>query len=230
MELVAEFNPPRDPRRLVELAGRLQRVFDWIDIPDAPLGKPNYNSPVISAYLSALGYRVIAHLRVVDVNTIALKTITKTLGSLGVERIVYLRGDPPQQGSSVGDYTPEEAVYYARTRPEAPEPGLLLSLRRSIGEIRRRLGVPAGFYMLLNLDWRGWSNKGLLMEVAGEAHGMGKRVYAYLVMDDALCSNPRSIVDLATPASTLLDGIIVSAPHSFECVVDAGQALRESLG
>lgn len=229
MELIAELNPSRDPARLVEVAERLSQVFDWIDVPDAPLGKPNYNSPVISTFLACRGFRVIAHLRVADVNTIALKTITKTIGSLGVNRIVYLRGDPPQQGNPVFDFTPEEAVYYARTRPEAPEPGLLLSLRKSLGEIMKRLSVPAGFYFLLNLDWGTQSNRRVLEEVSEIARGAGKKLYAYLIVPGEMCGSPAVLRGLVSPAAGLIDGVVVSAPQSMECIISAGRVLRGEL-
>ncbi|MEB3805897.1 MAG: methylenetetrahydrofolate reductase [Desulfurococcales archaeon] len=226
MELIAELDPPRDKRLLLELASDISRYYDWIDIPDAPLGKPNYNSPVVAAYLRARGFRVIAHLRVTDVNTIAIKTITKTIGSLGVERIVYLRGDPPQQGSTVEDMSPEEAVYYARTRPEAPEPGLLLSLRKPWAEIAKRLQVPAGFYLALNYDWRRRSNANLLSMTVDRAHEMGKRVYLYLVAGRDDCSEISSLV---VGLEGLIDGIIVSSPMDRECLVGLGRTLREVL-
>ncbi|MCE4618474.1 MAG: methylenetetrahydrofolate reductase [Desulfurococcales archaeon] len=229
MELIAELNPPRDPVRLLEIAERFSEVFDWIDIPDAPLGKPNYNSPVVAAYLVSRGFRVIAHLRVSDVNTIALKTITKTLGSLGVPRIVYLKGDPPQQGSSVEDFTPEDAVYYARSRPEAPEPGLLLSLRKGIEAIRNRLNVPAGFYFVLNYDWEKGSNIELLKNVSALARSMDKKLYAYLIIPGEICSQPGRVSSLTNQVTELVDGIVFSAPHSVDCIVECGRIARDSI-
>ena len=227
MELIAELDPPRNPQKLLEIASRLARIYDWIDIPDAPLGKPNYNSPVISAYLTARGYKVIAHLRTSDVNTIALKTITKTLGALGVEKIVYLKGDPPQQGSSVEDFTPEQAVYYARTRPEAPEPGLLLSLRKPITAIRARLKVPAGFYLVLNYDWENHSTFNLLSRLKSEAPG--KRFYVYAVTRGECTRSSEKVVEGAKRLQGVAEGLVVSSPGKPACLYSMGERIREEL-
>ncbi|MCE4620099.1 MAG: methylenetetrahydrofolate reductase [Desulfurococcales archaeon] len=227
MELVAELDPPRDPKKLLEIVSGLARIYDWIDIPDAPLGKPNYNSPVISAYLTAHGYKVIAHLRTSDVNTIALKTITKTLGALGVRRIVYLKGDPPQQGSSVGDFTPEQAVYYARTRPEAPEPGLLLSLRKPITVIRERLRVPAGFYLVLNYDWEKHSTLSLLSQLKSEAPG--KRFYVYAIIREECTRSTEEVVEGAKRLQWIAEGLVISSPARPACLYSIGERIREEL-
>ena len=224
MELIVEYDPPRDRRLLEEGARELASAYDWIDVPDAPLGKPNYNSPVIAAYLAARGIRVVAHLRVQDYNVIAFKTITKTLGSLGVERIVFLRGDPPQQGAPVEQVSPEEAVAYALRRPEAPEPGLLLSLRKPLDEIRRRLRAGARFYYVLNHDWGGGTLE-KLAAVVEEAHSMGARVYVYLVV-------PRDGVPGAQALGSLpgADGVIVSWPGAPAVeLARLGSRIREWL-
>ena len=222
MELIVEFDPPRNKRSLEEGARRLAGVYDWLDIPDAPLGKPNYNSPVISAYLAALGFRVVAHLRVQDYNVVSFKNITKTLGSLGVERMVFLRGDPPQQGAPVDQVTPEEAVAYALRRPEAPEPGLLISLKKSLEEISARLGAGARFYYVLNYDWKGELN-GKLDNVIERARERGARIYVYLII-------PRDGVPGAEVMRQLpnIDGIIVSWPRApVEDLVRLGKNIRE---
>ncbi len=224
MELIVEYDPPRDKRLLEDGAKKLSSTYDWIDVPDAPLGKPNYNSPVIAAYLAALGVRVVAHLRVQDYNVIAFKTITKTLGSLGVRRIVFLRGDPPQQGAPVDQVSPEEAVAYALRRPEAPEPGLLLSLRKPLDEIMKRLNTGASFYYILNHDW-GTGTLEKLAAVVEEAHSRGAKVYVYLVV-------PRNGIPRAQDLERLpgVDGIIVSWPQApAEELARLGSRIREWL-
>ena len=224
MELIVEYDPPRDRDDLVKGARRLGEAYDWIDIPDAPLGKPNYNSPVISAYLAALGLRVIAHLRVQDYNIISFKNITKTLGALGVERIVFLRGDPPQQGAPVNQVTPEEAVAYALRRPEAPEPGLLISLRKRLEEISQRLNTGARFFYVLNYDWNSGPHDKLAW-IARHAHEAGARVYVYLIV-------PRDGIPGREAIRRLpgVDGIIVSWPRArVNDLVGVGERLREWL-
>jgi len=228
MELVAELVPPRDPQALIDTARRLALYYDWIDVPDAPLGKPNYSSPVVSTYLAAHGYRVIAHLRVIDVNIIALKTITKTMGSLGVPRLVYLRGDPPQQGKPVEQITPEEAVAYALTRPEAPDPGLLVSLRKPWSEISRRLSSGARFYLALNYDGSPGAREKLAM-IAREAP-----VYVYYIASRGDLGEveeqrvPERLTGIIEGLPSGVAGIIISYPQDMRVVVRLGGLLREA--
>jgi len=224
LELIAEYDPPRDRRLIEEGASALSRVYDLIDIPDAPLGKPNYSSPVYSAFLAALGYRVVAHLRVSDVNLIAMKNITKSLGTVGVEKLVYLRGDPPYQGLPVDHVTPEEAVRYALRRPEAPEPGLLLSLRKPLDAIAERISVGARFYYVLNHDWRGGTSWSKLESVARLAHSRGARVYVYAP------ASPAPHPEALARAATIVDGLVVSAPGApAQALVEAANYIRRVL-
>jgi len=223
LELIAEYDPPRDRRLIEEGARALSRAYDLIDIPDAPLGKPNYSSPVYSAFLAALGYRVVAHLRVSDVNLIAMKNITKSLGAVGVEGLVYLRGDPPYQGLPVDHVTPEEAVRYALRRPEAPEPGLLLSLRKPLEAIAERLSAGARFYFVLNHDWRGGSTWGKLEEVAELARSRGARVYVYAP------ARPAPGREALERASAVVNGLVVSAPGApVSVLVQAAEYIRRA--
>jgi len=228
MELVAELVPPRDPQLLLETAKTLALYYDWIDVPDAPLGKPNYSSPIVSTFLAAHGYRVIAHLRVIDVNIIALKTITKTMGSLGVPRLVYLRGDPPQQGAPVEQVTPEEAVAYALSRPEAPEPGLLVSLRKPQSEIAKRLSSGARFYLALNYDGSPEAREKLAM-IAREAP-----VYVYYIASHGDLKDieqqrvPGRLESLLQDMPREAAGLIISFPQDMRIVVRLGGLLREA--
>ncbi len=227
MELLAELDPPRDPRKLLSIAKELSKHYHWIDIPDAPLGKPNYSSPIVSTYLAAHGYSVISHLRTLDVNTIALKTITKTMGSLGVKRIVYLRGDPPQQGSTINDFTPEDAVYYARSRPEAPEPGLLISLRKPLPAIKYRLEIPAGFYLILNYDWYTASNKTILKEMRKITSD--KKFYVYAIAKENCDLWIKDIIRGIEHVHDMIDGILISSPANPSCIIRAGSELGDII-
>ncbi len=227
MELIAELDPPRDPSLLLSMAKRLSSLYNWLDIPDAPLGKPNYSSPVIAAFLAAYNFNVIAHLRTRDVNTIALKTITKTLGSLGVKRLVYLKGDPPQQGSEVNDFTPEQAVLYARTRPEAPEPGLLLSLRKSLNEIEKRIKIPAGFYLVLNYDWISNSQDKLLIELRRMIDD--RKIYVYAIVRGKCEDHLNIIKKKINMIKNVTDGILISSPGNPECLYKIGEELKVQI-
>lgn len=231
MELVAELVPPRDPERLLRVAGSLSEYYDWIDVPDAPMGKPNYNSPIVSTFLAAHGYKVIAHLRVVDVNVIALKTITKTAGSLGVKRIVYLRGDPPTQGGPVHQVTPEQAVSYALSRPEAPEPGLLVSLRKPMEAIKERLQVGARFYLALNYTRDPEATRKLEAILS-----VGSKVYVYYILqtgEEKYVDEGRLPARLEGYINALpegVSGLLISYPRSMEIVARVGRLIREGIG
>jgi len=229
LELVAELVPPRSPKALLATARALQAYYDWIDIPDAPLGKPNYSSPIAATFLAAHGFRVIAHLRVADVNVIAMKTITKTAGSLGVERIVYLRGDPPTQGEPVNQVSPEAAVKYALTRPEAPEPGLLLSLRKPLQAIQERMRAGARFYLVLNYRPDNDRREKLVHVLRS-----GARTYIYYVLTSREADTvkeekriPATLLDTIESLPPGVTGIVISYPPDMETIILVGQLLRE---
>jgi len=152
VEIYGELEPSRNPRIVLERARLLAELYRRVDVPDIPLGKPNISSPVMSAYvLHSLRADVIAHVRVIDHNIVSLKSIVKTLSYINIKKIIFLRGDPPQQGQACeGHWQPEEAVGYAQKY--GVDAGLLISPRKPLNEIRQRLAVGASAYYVTRVE------------------------------------------------------------------------------
>lgn len=230
MELIAELDPVAalDAGMAAQAAG----LYDWLDVPDSPMGKPSVNSLLASCMLSGVNDgRVIAHLRVQDINLLAFKSTVKTLRATGIRRLVLLQGDRPYRGSSLGDVSVDEAVRYVRRQVPGLEVGVLVSARKSRGEIEKRLDLEPDFILLLNY------RSGGLEWIAGEARRRGIKVYPYLVVETRrnreLLSRVRreSIVGLEDLPSTvrmlsdLVDGVLVSSPGDFMGLLEAGRLL-----
>ncbi len=230
VELIAELDP--QTALDAEKASLISRLYDWLDVPDSPMGKPSINSLLASCMLSGInGGRVIAHLRVQDLNLLAFKSTIKTLRALGIRKLVVLRGDQPYKGSSLEDVTVEEAVGYIRRQAPGIEVGVLVSARKSRGEVARRLDLRPDFILLLNYRSSG------IEWIAGEARRRGIKVYPYLVVETlrnrGLLARVRresivaleDVVDAVRGLAGIVDGVLVSSPGDFEGLLEAGRLL-----
>lgn len=194
---------------------------DSIDIPDQPVGLA-YSSPVVAAFLAAHigGDRIVAHLRTVDMASNAVKSILKTLASLGVSRVVLLRGDP--LGGQLG-LPPEESLKIARRYKDrfGLKAGLIVSLRRSLDEIRARISASPDFILVLNAgpgslgklerlrsEFKGGIYTYLIVE-PGSGEGGDARITSLMMGEDRLYELARDISERG-----LSDGFIVSSPGS----------------
>ena len=235
MELVAELVNARSREELIRRASALISVFDAIDVPDSPLGKPSIHSVTAAIILSeALGAEVIAHVRVIDYNRLALESLLRTLRMSKVSRLVFLRGDPPKGSTVLRDYSPEEALLRARRVLPGARLGLLLSLRKSFGEIMERIRLAPDFVLVLNLSRE---RVGLLERVAGEARKAGVRLYPYIIVEteknrDVLAGigqprvrSGRDLVDLIESIRGLVDGVLLSCPLDYERLVEVASRI-----
>lgn len=227
MEIAFELGPTGDKAKLEERLKTLSDIVDWVDIPDSPMGTSRFFSPIVSciAKQSFSDVKVIAHVRVIDLSRVALEAVIKGLSLCGVERVVFVRGDIVEGSTIVRDLEPEQALNTARAMG-GPSPGLLLSMRKSLGEIKSRLDLKADFYLVLNLN----SNTVKAYEsVVEEAGKVNAKLYPYIVL---LTENNRSImgglisrdkmhtpeeaVKLLESNSSLIDRVLVSSPMDFK--------------
>lgn len=220
LETLFELEPVKRLDELERRVERLDGLVDWVDVPDSPMGKPSISAPVISAWIRArakyLG--VIPHIRVVDHNLLAIKSITKTLALLGVNRVVYLRGDPVPDIK--GGIAPEEALGMARKYGLSP--GLIISMRRSVEEISERLSRGPDFALLLNLDTRKIDS----LKQIRRGHS-NVRLYPYVVLRTSrnrkvlskvttLTLSYDEALELVSASKPYIDGVLVSSPGDFE--------------
>ncbi|MEB3860963.1 MAG: methylenetetrahydrofolate reductase [Desulfurococcales archaeon] len=225
MELVAELDGGSG---LEEWAVRLSRYYDWLDIPDSPMGKPGPHSLLAACTLQARhGLRVIPHVRLYDVTYTGFKAIAKTLAMTGIRRVVVLRGDPPRRGSRVEDLAPEEAMEILRSKAPQVEVGLLLSMRKEWSMIEERLDQGPDFVLVLHYRAKGWEG---MERLAREASRRDVKLIPYLVVttrrnvsitsrlgNHSLVDESR-VPEEAARLGRLVEGILFSAPGDLEAL------------
>ena len=239
MELIAELDYRGSPDGVARRAIRLAEVYDWLDIPDSPMGVPGPHSLLASCTLSSIhGLRVIAHIRLNDLTYTGFKAVAKTLGATRIRRVVVLRGDPPRRGSRVEDLTPEEALRILKSRAPQVRVGLLLSMRKPWSMILDRLSHRPDFLLILHYRAQG---VGGLERLRREASRLGVKLIPYLVLktprnrgvieklQNHSIVEPGSLVEEAQRLYDLVDGLLVSAPGDPEALEAAGHLLRRAL-
>lgn len=241
LRIIAELEPTRNPRKLHQRVRLLVPHFDAIDIPESPMGKPIAHAAVLAALInSKYGTPVIPHIRVSDVNTVALLSLMGGLAAAEVREAVLLRGDPPEEGAPVEELTVEDAAALVkkRLRGKSPRIGAMLSIRQPMERIEARLRADIDFYMVL----RALSNLEKLDRVSRLASRLDKELYAYLIvarphrlaalkamLGDQPVYLPEEALTVAEKIEPLVDGVIVSSPGDVEAVVETGQLLSTQL-
>lgn len=100
-----EFSPPRTPEaaaRLFETASRLRRLAPtFVSVTYGAGGSTRRNTiEIVSRLQQELGLTAAAHLTCVGHSRAELGEILAELGSRGIENLMLLRGDPPQNEPS----------------------------------------------------------------------------------------------------------------------------------
>ncbi|MEB3773972.1 MAG: hypothetical protein GSR86_03485 [Desulfurococcales archaeon] len=224
MELIAELDGSRDLRELEEKVNPLKDLYDWIDLPDSPMGSPGPFSILAGCILEErYGVKTIPHLRLADLNMLAVKSIAKTLPLTRIKRLVLLRGDKPRSGSMVEDLTPEEAMAIFRRRNPGIEVGLLLSMRKPWNTILERLEAGPDFILVLNHTMKPLED---LEKLSREARGRGIKVYPYIIVETRrnkeLLKGVRGVIgdsmvySYISRIKGLVDGLLISSPGDHE--------------
>lgn len=100
--LVYEVEPPRDAstvkffRQLEIFAG----IVDAVLIPDNHLGRPALSSVVLAVEAKRMGHHPIVAINARDRNHLRLRSDLLTLQAFGVEEVLFLYGDPIEDGRS----------------------------------------------------------------------------------------------------------------------------------
>ena len=238
MELIAEVEPTRSREKLERWIPPLRDLVDWVDVPESPLGVPRAHSIAVASYIqSVYGIPGIAHLRVTDVNIVGLKSLMGAAVLLGVRRVVLLRGDKPSEGNACSDLTPEEAVRHAKSHALGlVEVGLLVSARRELSDIEKRLSSRPDFVLVLN------ATPTRLRQVSSIASRAGVKIYPYVIVETPrnerlVRSMPKHVVrygieDVPRVVESIrgfVDGVVLSVPGDYEGLKMAAEALRDKL-
>ena len=239
VELIAELDGSKSMKEFEEKVKAVKEYFDWIDIPDSPLGHPGPFSLIASCIIEER-YRVktIPHIRVIDLNETALKSIAKTLPLTRIKRIVLLRGDPPRRGSRIEDLSPDEAMEVFKKRNPGLEVGLLISMNYPWRSIEDRLDRGPEFILVLNHMAKGMQG---LVTLAEKAYRRGIMVIPYIVLStprnqDVISRlNRSSIIEYnavgnhVSKLRGMVDGLLLSSPGDYKVLVDAAILVQDLI-
>ncbi|MEM1598477.1 MAG: 5,10-methylenetetrahydrofolate reductase [Pyrobaculum sp.] len=214
MEYIAEIAPLLDKDKLLKKLAALRHYVSWVDIPEAPGGRPTAHAIAVGALAKQQGLEPIVHLRLLDVNRTGFKSLLGAARLLDISHVVVLQGDPPLEGSPVREVTTEEAVSAAKQM--GFRAGALLSLRR---DWRKRLEVGADFYLALHFS------------DVSQLKDMPRNVYPYLIVETEknaeLLKRLRQTAVRPSEALKLLDeldgfteAVVVSVPGDFETLLE----------
>lgn len=222
MRPIAELPPVKNKEILMKRIRAIRELVEEVDVPDSPLGRPSAHAIAVASLALQAGLDPIMHMRIRDINLLALKSLLGAAKLLGIRRVVPLTGDPPALGTSVDQLKTEDAVRAAKE--EGLVVGAMLSMRRNYAE---RLRIGADFYLVLNLK-RPEDMESL----------RGVEAYPYLLIRTS--RNAELMARLGQPTLSLdevnrfldalhsygVKAVVVSAPGDFEAELAALGAFR----
>ena len=223
MRIIAEVTPIPDYDKFVERLRRIEGFTDAVDLPESPLAKPTANAVAASAVVQCVaGLPAIAHIRLLDLNWVAYRSLLGAAKLLGTWAVVPLQGDPPRDAKPVGEITTDAAVREARSR--GLRVGVIVSVRRDYATRLRNL--EADLYLVLNVE-----NPVVLDDDVFRDAKRRSRVAPYIVFEteknrDMLGSlrqprfNPSRAEELVEKFLAYTDSVIISVPGDYETLVD----------
>lgn len=112
-----ELVPPKS--NIEKLLKRIEPIVNLVDafnITDTPLGMPRIPSFMFaSILLQRFNVKTIVHLKTINMNKVALKSIIYGCAALGIYGVLVVRGDKPSEGNEVSDAWPEEIVSWGKS-------------------------------------------------------------------------------------------------------------------
>ncbi|MET1160078.1 MAG: 5,10-methylenetetrahydrofolate reductase [Thermoprotei archaeon] len=212
---------PRNRDMVDEIVSRGKDFFKYYTIPEGPGGYPGIFSVATAMYIKLrYGYRVLPHIRLYDINRLALLSIANAVKEYRLDGLVLLRGDKPWKGSIVNDISSEEALQLLRKKGYGFPIGMILSLNYSLDDIVKRLELRADFYHVINY---GTGREELLSRVYREAKKWGVKLYTFILLglreNEELFKKlgqpyikPEELRDQLVLLSSISDGVVLSSP------------------
>ncbi|RLG83689.1 MAG: hypothetical protein DRO40_03735 [Thermoprotei archaeon] len=214
-----------DRKRLDRYINLIGDYIDCFDVPESPLGFPSINSVASCVYMKTrYGVCCIAHVRLYDINTVALHSLAKAAEAFGIDGLVLTMGDRPKIGSLVSELTTISAINYLRESHYNIRIGAILSLRYALNDIISRLRIGADFFLVLRLGLETLDKYRKLYRFAREAE---KELYPYVII--ATDSNRKLLARINQPYIEVneveeylneikhyVDGIVLSIPLERE--------------
>jgi 5,10-methylenetetrahydrofolate reductase len=220
LEYIFELVPSRrsDVDRIISVS---HGFFKYYTIPEAPGGYPGIFSLATALYVKMrFEEGAIAHVRLYDINRLALLSIANAVREYDVDGLLLLRGDKPWKGGIVEDIGSEDALRLLRRKGYGFPKGLLLSLNYNMEEIMERLNLTADFYYILNYYPE---RRSMLGEVWKTASRQGSKVYVFILLGIGRNKElfrklgqpyveARNLKDILHDISGAADGVILSSP------------------
>ena len=238
MEVLTELVPKK---RLIETLEKLDTLVDGFDIPESPMGIPKPNAIAIGILIKNRFSEksVYPHIRLADVNLVALSSLAMAAELGNLDGIIMTRGDKPRYSDIISYITTEEALEFLRNEMKVSiKLGAIISLRYSLDKIRERISKPFDLFTILRLS-RNSIDK--LMNISKYAKSLGKKIFAYIIIGTSrniefieyTLKQPYVLlpntVEFVKEIQDFVDGIIVSCPLDSETQIEILKVLQKEL-
>ncbi len=236
MELLIELVPTRS---FMKVARAVASYVDGFDVPEAPMGIPRPSSVVIGTVLRqalGYGYKVIAHVRLGDVNPVALASLVMGAEIAELDGVLITVGDRPAYGTFVNQMYTDRAVEFLRNDVGVRiSLGAILSLRYDFNAIGSRVRKLFDFFHVIRVSR---NSIDALSRVSEMVAALGKKLYTYIIV-----ATPRNrefieselrqpfieiseLRDFVDYIRDLVSGVIVSCPLDKEGRIEAVKLLH----
>ncbi len=224
VDIIAEVSPGRI-HGIEPYLPWVAELADAVDIPESPLGVPHPNSLAVATFFKTrYNIRVYAHLRVKDLNEVALLSQAYAVKTLGIDGLVLIRGEGG--GRECSNLTTEDAAAIIRSTKGLKNLriGAILSLKYRPEEIMKRAAREFDFFLVIRFPEKVSED---LRSLLTRIKRLGKAVYTYVIVRTEV---NKEIVDglnqpfvmknnlqgLITEIEDVVDGVILSVPKDRE--------------
>ncbi|MEM3833003.1 MAG: methylenetetrahydrofolate reductase [Thermoprotei archaeon] len=227
-----ELVPPKaNVEKLLKRVEPIINLVDAFNITDTPLGMPRIPSAMFaSILLQRFNVKTIVHLKTINMNKVALKSIIYGCAALGVYGVLVVRGDKPSEGDEVSDTWPEELVLWGKSdeKTSSLKLGMVAGPPLDIQRLSKKLSAKPDFMItqvMLNVE----DAKNFYQHLSSvfSTHGWRPQVYVNLVVPTE--KNSEVIKEIAKLAGIpTLDNVTMKIDE-FRNVVDELGRIYEGI-
>ncbi len=244
-----EVTPPK--RRVEKLFGILSEINGYVDavnITDTPLGRPRTPSFTFAYIIKRfLKLEPIVHLKTINMNRVALKSIVYGCVNIGVQMFLIMRGDPPVEGTHVSDTSPEMLVSWIKEELPEAKAGLTAGWPTSIERLVSKLKAKPDYLFTQVFFTRRDAERfiGVFKEASREAGWRPPVYYTHIVLVPGNWKTVKAVAELSgielpelrmglerslefvEDLSSIFDGVMVSSPGDYKAAVKLVKALSK---
>jgi 5,10-methylenetetrahydrofolate reductase len=232
MFISLELVPPRsNVEKMLKRIESIVNLVDAFNITDTPLGMPRIPSVIFaSLLLQKFDVKTIIHLKTINMNKVALKSIIYGCAAIGVYGILVVRGDKPSEGNEVSDTWPEELVLWGKSdeRVSFLKMGMIagppLDPQRLLKKLSARPDFMATQVMLRTEDAKIFHRN--LMNVL-KAYGWMPQIYATLIVPTE--KNSSAIKEIAQLAGIQIPDNVVMSYDEFRNIIDELEKIYDGI-